>query len=78
MHRFRRFLTYLGERPHPDEQIVTALPETRLFVGGSARAQVVAQQMGLPVAEVAQVAEAFWQHAGGHSPIEERTAALNR
>ena len=30
-----RFLDYLGETPHPKEEIVTAIPETRLFVTGA-------------------------------------------
>ena len=28
-----RFLDYLGEEPHPDEQVATALPESKLYLG---------------------------------------------
>lgn len=40
------FLTYLGEKPHPEEQIITALPETCPFVGGAGRATEVAALQG--------------------------------
>ncbi|MDX6600686.1 MAG: hypothetical protein QOE87_4573 [Gaiellales bacterium] len=29
-----RLLRYLEEAPHPDEEIVAAIPQTKLFVGG--------------------------------------------
>ena len=31
-----RFLEYLGETPHPAEEIVTAIPESELFTSGTA------------------------------------------
>ncbi|HEU5384161.1 MAG TPA: hypothetical protein VFV38_52880 [Ktedonobacteraceae bacterium] len=72
------WLSYLGERPHPDEEIVTALPETKLYVGGRERATQVASQLGLPASEVEKIAAAFWQQEQGHSPIEQRVAVLER
>lgn len=69
-------LNYLGEEPHPDEQIVTALPKTRLKVGGSKRVGEIAAKEGLPVEEVQRIAAAFWQHSTGKSPVEERVACL--
>src|SRR5258706_3280272 len=68
------FLDYLGERPHPDEEIVTAVPAPRLYVGGAAKVQAVAAQLGVPASEVAKIAGSLWQSGGGRSPIEERTA----
>lgn len=67
---------YLGERPHPDEQIVTALPKTQINVGGASRAKEVALKSGLPADEVERIAAALWQTSGGASPIEERVSCL--
>jgi hypothetical protein len=70
------FLDYIGEEPHPDEQIVTALPQTRLHVGGAKRAAEVAEQMGLPVTEVERMMAAYWQQTDSSSPVEQRVDAL--
>lgn len=70
------FLDYAGEEPHPDEQIATALSETRLYVGGT-RASEVAAQQGLPVEEVERMLAAFWGGSGA-SPVERRVAAIRR
>ncbi len=72
------FLEYIGEEPHPDEQIVTALPKTRLHVGGGSRAAEIAEQMGLPAAEVERMVAAYWQQTDGESPVEQRVNALTR
>jgi hypothetical protein len=72
------FLAYIGEKPHPDEQIVTALPKPRLHVGGVSRAAEVAEQMGLPATEVERMMAAYWQQSDGGSPIEKRVDVLMR
>lgn len=72
------FLDYIGEEPHPDEQIVTALPQTHLHIGGTQRAAEVAQQMGLPAAEVERMMAAYWQQSAGASPVEQRVDVLTR
>ena len=72
------FLDYIGEEPHPEEQILTTLPKTRLHVGGVSRAAEVAVQMGLPVAEVERMMAAYWQQNDGASPVEQRVDALTR
>ena len=41
------FLRYIGETPHPDEEIATAIPGPELFVGGTKDASVVASDLGL-------------------------------
>lgn len=69
---------YLGEEPHPEEQIITALPKTQLRVGGADRAAEIAEKQGIPAEEVRKIAAALWQQSGGASPIEERVAVLRR
>lgn len=69
---------YLGERPHPDEQIVTALPKPQIYAGGATRAKEIAEQQGVSESEVEKIAAALWQKPGGASPIEERTACLKK
>jgi hypothetical protein len=77
------FLRYLGEEPHPDEEIVTAIPETRLFVGGrrTKTAAEIAAAKGLSTREVELALATFW--STGHepaaaiaSPVEERVRVL--
>ncbi|HEU5384160.1 MAG TPA: hypothetical protein VFV38_52875, partial [Ktedonobacteraceae bacterium] len=72
------FLDYLGEQPHPDEEVVTVLPETRLYLGGQQRAAEVAAQLGVSVSEVGKMAAAFWNQADEKSPVEQRVAVLDR
>ena len=69
---------YLGERPHPDEQIVTTLPKPQIYAGGATRAKDIAEQQGVSEAEIEKIAAALWQKPGGASPIEERTACLKK
>lgn len=71
------FLDYIGEEPHPDERIATTLPETRLYVGGGARAAEIAAQQDLPVGEVERMLAAFWGGSAA-SPVEQRVAVLRR
>lgn len=71
-------LDYLAEEPHPDEQVVTALPETRLYVGGTTRATEVAAAHGIPVEEVERMLAGFWQQESASSPVEQRVAVLER
>ena len=72
------FLDYIGERPHPDEQIVTALPDIRLHVADRSRAMEVAAQTGIPVKEVERMLAAYWQQDSGASPVEQRAALLEK
>jgi hypothetical protein len=69
-------LDYLGEQPHADEQIVTALPKTPLRVKGISRAEEIAAKQGIPAEEVQKIAAALWQDSRGTSPVEARIAAL--
>lgn len=70
------FVDYLGEQPHEEERIVTALPETKIVVGGKEKAAAIAAKRGLPVEEVERVLGALWENAGGDSPIRQRVDTL--
>jgi len=72
------FVKYLGERPHPDEQIVTALPKPQILAGGATRIKEISKTEGVSVAEIEKVAAALWQKPSGISPIEERVACLKK
>lgn len=69
-------LSYLGAEPHPDEEIVTALPPTRLHVAGAERAAQVAAQTGLSVEQVTAVLGSQWD--GGVSPVQRRVEVFRR
>jgi hypothetical protein len=70
------FLTYIGEEPHPDERIATALPEPRLLGADRDRVAAVAAAQGLPATEVERALAAFWGSDTATSPIEERFELL--
>jgi hypothetical protein len=72
------FVGYLGEEVDPNEQVITALPEANVLVAGAARATQAAAALGIPVAEAAKIANAYWAGSGGESPVEARVAALGR
>ena len=69
---------YLGETPHPDEQILTSMPKTKIFAAGNTRAKEIAVQQGIPIEEAEKIAAALWQKSSGDSPIEERVACLKK
>jgi hypothetical protein len=76
------FLHYIGKEPHPDEEIVTAIPQTKLFVGGPTKtAAQIAAAKGLSAREVELALATYWNTTGppvgGHgSPVEERVQVL--
>lgn len=72
------FLQYLGEQPDPEEQIVTAMPEIQLNIGGKGKTAAVAAEEGVPIEEVERMLAAFWQQATPTSPIERRVALMRR
>ena len=71
-----RFLAYIGETPHPREQVVTALPKARLHVGWRGRLGAVAEAQALPISEIGKITSALFPGHGGVSPVEEREDAL--
>jgi hypothetical protein len=72
------FLDYLGEEPHPNEQVVHALPATKLMIGSSNRTAEVAAQHGLAVDDVEKMLAAFWQQSDHVSPIDRRVEVLKQ
>lgn len=71
------FLDYLGEEPAAGEEIVTALPETRLYTGGSDRVAEVAAATDVPVEEVQRILASLWQ-GEAVSPVSARVDVLRR
>jgi hypothetical protein len=69
-------LDYLQAQPHADEEVITALPEPRLYVGMSAQAAGMAAEAGIPEDEIHAMLAAFLGGPTSLSPIEERAAAL--
>jgi len=69
---------YLGERPHPDEQIVTALPKPQILAGGATRIKEISEQEGISASEIEKIAAAIWQKPSGASPVEERVDCLKK
>lgn len=69
-------LDYLGEEPHPDEHIATALPETRLYLTPS---QEVDTKLGVESVSEEQLKLIATSLFGGEtSPVEQRLSALTR
>jgi hypothetical protein len=70
------FLDYLGEEPHPEEHIATAVPEARLYLGSSGE---VAQELGTGGISDEQLRLIAASLFGGEiSPVEKRLSALRR
>lgn len=68
------FLEFIGEQPHPDEEVVTGLPDAKLHVAGREQAVEVAAKTGMSVETVAKVLAAGW--GGERSPVHERIDAM--
>lgn len=68
------FLDYLGEKPHPGEQIVTSLPEARVVVAGSDRIAAAAAELGVSAEQAAAIGQSLWGAA--ESPVEACVRAL--
>jgi hypothetical protein len=76
-----RFLHYIEESPHPNEEVATAIPATDLFVGGTKSATAVAADLSLPADEVRRALSAYWDTSETRppvsiSPVEERVEVL--
>ncbi|MGK5533144.1 TerD family protein [Streptomyces sp. URMC 129] len=70
-------LDYLQASPHPDEEILTALPEPRLYVGTAAQTADMAAEVGIAEGEVQAMLAAFLGGGSSVSPVQERAAALH-
>ncbi|MER6575878.1 hypothetical protein [Nonomuraea sp. NPDC001023] len=71
-------LDYLGMPPNPGEELVTALPATKLYVGGISNASSTAAKHGVEVGDVAAMLAAFLNQTTAVSPVEQRVDALRR
>ncbi len=69
-------LAYLGEEPHPDEHIATALPETRLYLGPSRETAAKIGAEGVSEEQLRLIAASLF--GGETSPVERRLSALAR
>lgn len=69
-------LDYLGEEPHPEEHIATALPETRLYLGPSQEADTKLGVEGVSEEQLKLIATSLF--GGETSPVERRLSALTR
>jgi hypothetical protein len=72
------FLAYLGEEPHSDEQVIQALPKTKIVAGTSERTAEVAAAAGVSPEQVQEMLAAYWQQTTSASPIEQRVQAIKR
>jgi hypothetical protein len=70
------FLDYLGEEPHPDEHIDTAVPEARLYLSPSREAAGMLTAEGIGEEQLRLIAASLF--GGETSPIQKRLAALRR
>jgi hypothetical protein len=70
------FVRYLGEEPHDEERVVTALPEPKVIVSGKSKAADVAARKGVPVEEVERILGAFWSDSSANSPVLDRVSVF--
>ncbi|MGV9308717.1 hypothetical protein ACWDLG_35545 [Nonomuraea sp. NPDC003727] len=71
-------LDYLGMPPNPGEELVSALPATKLYVGGASNAGATAAEHGVGVGEVEAMLAAFLNQTTAVSPVEQRVDVLRR
>jgi hypothetical protein len=69
-------LDYLGEEPHPDEHVATALPETKLYLGPSRETAAKIGAEGVSEEQLRLIAASLF--GGETSPAERRLSALAR
>lgn len=69
-------LDYLGEEPHPDEHVATALPETKLYLGASQEASTKLGSEGVSEEQLKLIAASLF--GGETSQLERRISVLVR
>ncbi len=69
-------LDYLGEQPHPEEHVATALPETKLYLGPSQEATTKLGAEGVSEEQLKLITASLF--GGEISPVERRLSALAR
>lgn len=75
-----RWLEYIEESPHPDEEIIQSLPAPKLFVSTDTsiaeRISETAKATGASPARVAEVLAALYGQSPERSPLDERIAVF--
>lgn len=71
-------LSYIGEMPHRDEEVIQALPEAELYVPSREQIEEVGARTGTPVDEMNKIAAAMFGDVRVHSPVEDRVATLRQ
>lgn len=72
-----KFVEYLGEQPHPDEEILSGLAQTKLYIE-TRPAEQVAAAAGVTTQDAEAVLASFFRTAQPASPVEARLAVLKR
>lgn len=72
------FLRYLEEEPAASEEIITSLPEPKVYVGANDRAREAATAAGVDSTEVERMLASFFGSGDTTSPVERRVDALKR
>lgn len=73
------YLRYRGVAPHPQEEVVTALPEPSLALPTAETVERVARHFQhVPREQLDLIFGTFWERQGGVSPIDERLEVLQR
>jgi len=70
------FLNYIGEEPHPEEHVATALPETRLYLSPSRKVAEDLGAEGVTEEQLRLIARSLY--GSETSPIERRLSTLKR
>jgi hypothetical protein len=70
------FLDYVGEEPHPEEHVATALPEARLYLGLSRKASTNSRAEGVSDEQLGLIAASLY--GGTSSPVQERIRVMKR
>lgn len=70
------FLDYLGEAPHPDEHVATALPEAKLYLGTTRKSANDLGVEGLDEEHLGLIAASLY--GGVTSPVERRIEVMER
>jgi len=72
------FLDYIGEQPSVSEEMITSLPEPKLFVSARPQTDSTAATAGVPAEEIERILGAVFGSTQSVSPVKEREAALRR
>lgn len=72
------FLRYIDEPPHPEERIISALPESRILIETSRQPIEIAEKLGISEDKVAEVLAKFWNTSTPAAPVERRVRVMRQ